>query len=94
MTKWPGTGGVPLLVEGGSRPDSLSLVLYCTCIMARGGIHGEIEHEHKGNPEGKARGNSRGLRLYLTVYPFLSHNTDILNSYISFSFTKKVDIEI
>ena len=35
--------------------------------------------EHKGNPEGEARGISWGLRLYFTVYPDLSHNTDILN---------------
>ena len=32
--------------------------------------------------EGKARGISRGVRLYFTVYPDLSHNTEILN-YIS-----------
>ena len=34
---------------------------------------------HKGSSEGGARGISRGLRLYFTMYPNLSHNTDILN---------------
>ena len=51
----------------------------CFCIMTRGGIHGEKEPEHEGNPEGGARRISRGLRLYFTVYPELSHNADILN---------------
>ena len=51
------------------------LCLYCICIMTRG----EINPEHEGNPEGGAQGISRGLRLYFTVYPYLNHNTDILN---------------
>ena len=49
--------------------------LYCICIMTRG----EINPEHEGNPEGGAQGISRGLRLYFTVYPYLNHNTDIIN---------------
>ena len=56
-----------------------STALHCICIMTRGGIYGEILPEHEGNPEGGARWISRGLRLYFTVYPNLSHNTDILN---------------
>ena len=47
--------------------------------MTRGGIYGEIKPEPDGNPEAGTRGISRGLRLYLTVYPDVSHNTDILN---------------
>ena len=47
--------------------------------MTREGIYGKIEPEHEGNPEGGDQGISRGLRLYFTVYPDLSHNTDILN---------------
>ena len=35
--------------------------------------------EHEENPEGRAQGISRWLRLYFTVHPSLSHNTDILN---------------
>ena len=35
--------------------------------------------EPEGNPEGEAKGISWGLRLYFTLYPDLSHNTDILN---------------
>ena len=31
------------------------------------------------NPEGKARGISRGPRLYFIVFPDLSHNTNIFN---------------
>ena len=33
----------------------------------------------EGNLEDGVRGISRGLRLYFTVYPDFSHNTDILN---------------
>ena len=47
--------------------------------MTRGGIYGEIYPEQEENPEGGAQGISWGLRLYFTVYPDLSHNTDILN---------------
>ena len=47
--------------------------------MMRGGIHSKITPEHKVNLEGGAKGISRGLVLYFTVYPDLSHNTDILN---------------
>ena len=35
--------------------------------------------EPEGNPEGEAKGICRGLRLYFTVYPDLSHYIDILN---------------
>ena len=52
---------------------------YCIGIETRGGIYGEIWPEPEGNPESKARGISRGLRLYFTVYPDSSHNTDIVN---------------
>ena len=45
----------------------------------RGGIYNEIKPEPEGNPEGKAQGFSRGLRLYFIVFPDSSHNTDILN---------------
>ena len=55
------------------------LTLYCICIETRGGIYSEIQPEPKGNPKGEAPGISRGLRLYFTVYPDSSHNTDILN---------------
>ena len=34
----------------------------------------------EGNPEGEARGISRGLRLYFIAFPDSSHNTDILNN--------------
>ena len=47
--------------------------------MTRGGKYCEIKPELEGNPEGGARGISRGFRLYFIVYPNLSHNTDILN---------------
>ena len=47
--------------------------------MTRGGMYGEIKPEHEGNPEGRALGISRGLRLYITVCPDLSHDTDIIN---------------
>ena len=36
------------------------------------------------NPEGEARWTSRGFRLYFTVYPDSSHNTEILNYNSSF----------
>ena len=52
---------------------------YCICIMLRGRIYSEIQPDHEGNPEGGAQGISQGLRLYFTVYPDLSHITDILN---------------
>ena len=51
----------------------------CICIMTRGGIYGELLPDYEGNLEGGARGISQGLRLYFTVYPDLSHNTDILH---------------
>ena len=41
--------------------------------------YGEIYPKPEGNLEGEAQGISRGLRLYFTAYPDLSHNTDILN---------------
>ena len=47
--------------------------------MTRGGIYNEIYLEPEGNPEGKARAISTGLRLYFVVFPDSSHNTDILN---------------
>ena len=39
----------------------------------------EILPEHEGNSEGIDQGISWGIRLYFTVYPDLSNNTDILN---------------
>ena len=51
----------------------------CICIVARGWMYGEIWPEPEGNAEGEARGISWGLGLYFTVYPYLSHTTDILN---------------
>ena len=53
---------------------------YCNCIVTRGGVYDEISPEPKGNPEGGARGISRGLRRYFIVYPDSSHNTVILNN--------------
>ena len=47
--------------------------------MTRGGIYDEIYPELEGNPEGKAKGISGGLRLYFIVYPDSSHNIDNLN---------------
>ena len=46
-------------------------------------IASKIQPEMKRNPEGKGQGISLGLRLYFTVYPDLSHNTDILNYNLS-----------
>ena len=43
----------------------------CNCIVTRGGVYNEILPEPEGNPEGGARGISRG--------PDSSHNTVILN---------------
>ena len=34
----------------------------CNCIVTRGGVYDEISPEPEGNPEGGARGISRGLR--------------------------------
>ena len=50
---------------------------YCVCILTRRGIYGEIWPEHKGNPEGGARGISRGLRLYFTLYHGLAIYTEV-----------------
>ena len=47
----------------------LYTVLYCICIVMRGGIYDEIQHELVGNPEAKARVISRGHRLYFILYP-------------------------
>ena len=44
--------------------------------MARFGMHGEKEPEPKGILKVAARRNSRGLRLYFTIYPDISRNTD------------------
>ena len=47
--------------------------------MTRGGIYGEIKPKPGGNPVGGVWWIFRGLRLYFTVYPDLSHTTDIIN---------------
>ena len=54
-------------------------VLYCICIVTRGGIYNEIWPEPRGNPDGKAQGISQGLMLYFIVFPDSNHNTDILS---------------
>ena len=46
--------------------------------------------------EGGAQGISRGLRLYFTVYPNLSHNKDIINFsklYIQSVFRRRAVLE-
>ena len=50
-------------------------LMYCNCIVTRGGVYDEILPEPEENPEGRARGISQGL----IVYPNSSRNTVILN---------------
>ena len=52
---------------------------YCNCIVTRVGVYNEILPEPEGNPVGRARGISQGLRQYFIVYPDSRHNTVILN---------------
>ena len=47
--------------------------------MTKGGIYGEILPDPEENSESGARGIFQRLMLYFTVFPDLSHNTDIIN---------------
>ena len=49
--------------------------------ITRLGIYGEIEPDQKEVPEGRARWNLRGLRLYFTVDPDSRHITDIIHEF-------------
>ena len=40
-------------------------------------MYGDLKPEHKEHPKVKAQRISRGLRLFITVDPYSSQNTDI-----------------